>query len=191
VVIHDLYPKSSVHILLLPRDASKYLQHPFDAFEDPIFLSLVQNKLKELVPLAAAELRRKYSRFSAKEAARNTALGSDDPPEILPQGRNWSREIVNGIHAHPSMTHLHIHILSQDRVSECMRHKKHYNSFATPFLVPIRDFPLEKDDSRRHPGREGYLDSDLKCWRCGKNFGKKFKDLKTHLDEELEDWKRI
>jgi aprataxin len=190
VVIHDLYPKSSVHILLLPRDSSKYLQHPFDAFEDSVFLSLVRNKVKELVPLAAAELRRKYSRFSAREAARNAALESDDPPEDLPHGRDWASEIVNGVHAHPSMTHLHIHILSKDRVSECMRHKKHYNSFATPFLVPIEDFPLAKHDPRRHPDKEGYLNSDLKCWRCSKNFGKKFKDLKAHLDSELESWKR-
>jgi len=72
-----------------------------------------------------------------------------------------------------------------------MRHKKHYNSFATPFLVPIEDFPLDEGDVRRHPGREGYLDRELVCWRCGKGFGRKFKELKGHLEEELEEWKRL
>lgn len=95
-----------------------------------------------------------------------------------------------GIHAHPSMAHLHVHVISRDRVNECMKHRKHYNSFATPFLVPLEDFPLETGDVRRHPGREGYLDQELRCWRCGVGFGNQFKKLKAHLDEEFEEWKR-
>ncbi len=93
-----------------------------------------------------------------------------------------------GIHAHPSMNHLHIHVLSVDRYSECLRHRKHYNSFATPFFVPIDDFPLAKDDVRRHPGRQGYLDWDFKCWRCGREYGRSFTKLKAHLEEEFEKW---
>lgn len=143
------------------------------------------------MPMAASELRRLYGRFSAADAARNAAVDAEPPADSLPAGRDWEREIVAGVHAHPSMNHLHIHVISVDRVSECMRHKKHYNSFATPFLVPLEDFPLAKEDVRRHPGREGYLDSDLKCWCCGKNFGRKFKELKAHLEEELEVWKRL
>lgn len=191
VAIHDLYPKSSVHFLLLPRDSSKYLLHPFDAFEDTVFLSRIQFEIAKLKALAASELRRKYARFSASESARNAAFDAEPPPTVLPQGRDWSKEIVAGVHAHPSMNHLHIHVLSVDRVSECMRHRKHYNSFVTPFLVPTDDFPLAKGDVRRHPGKERYLERDLKCWRCGKNFGNQFKQLKVHLDEELEEWKKV
>lgn len=191
VVIHDLYPKSSVHLLLLPREPTKYLLHPFDAFEDASFLSSIRAQLAPLRKLAAAELRRKYGRYSQSEARRNEALEADPPPDELPPGRDWEAEITTGVHAHPSMSHLHVHILSRDRVSACMRHKKHYNSFATEFLVPIEDFPLAKDDKRRQPGREGYLDRDLKCWRCGRNFGRKFKELKEHLEEEFESWKRL
>ena len=88
------------------------------------------------------------------------------------------------------MTHLHIHVLSRDRVSECMKRKKHYNSFNTPFLIDVADFPLAEDDVRRHPGKEGYLDRPLVCWRCGKNFRNGFAKLKRHLEEELEVWKR-
>lgn len=89
------------------------------------------------------------------------------------------------------MNHLHVHVLSRDRVSECMRHRKHYNSFATEFLVPMEDFPLAEEDKRRQPGREGYLERDLKCWRCGREFGRRFRELKGHLEEELETWKRL
>lgn len=190
-VINDLYPKSSVHILLLPRDMSRSVLHPFDALEDTTFLAAVQAEVTKLRELVASELRRKYGRFSASEQTRIQAMEADDPPAELPPGRDWTKDVISGIHAHPSMNHLHIHVLSADRFSPCMRHRKHYNSFNTPFLVPVEDFPLAKNDKRRHPGREGYLDADLTCWRCGKNFGNKFARLKEHLAEEFEVWKKI
>ncbi len=190
VAINDLYPKSSVHVLLLPRDSSENLRHPFDAFEDPAFLADVQAEIRKLRTLVATELRRKYGRFSAQDRARQEAMDADPPPDSLPSGRDWSKDVISGIHAHPSMNHLHIHVLSVDRVNDCMKHRKHYNSFATPFLVDVEDFPLAKDDVRRHPGRQGYLDSDLRCWRCGRNFGSKFAALKQHLAEEFEEWKK-
>lgn len=107
--------------------------------------------------------------------------------ESLPKGRDWSKEVKVGVHAHPSMNHLHIHVLSVDRFSECMKHRKHYNSFATDFFVPLEDFPLAEDDVRR---KQEYLNQDLKCWRCGKNFGNKFARLKEHLAEEFEEWRK-
>ena len=190
VAINDLYPKSSVHILLLPRDTSKNLLHAFDAFEDPAFLASVQAEVKKVRGMVAKELRRKYGKFSAQDKAREDAMEADPPPNKLPSGRDWDMDIISGIHSCPSMNHLHIHVLSVDRVNECMKHRKHYNSFATPFLVDVEDFPLAEDDVRRHPGRQGYLDSDLKCWRCGKNFGAKFAALKQHLAQEFEVWKK-
>lgn len=191
VAINDLYPKSSVHTLLLPRDRSKNLLHAFDAFEDTEFLASVQAEVKKLRQMVATELRRKYGRFSDQEKAREEAMGAYPPPDELPSGRDWEKDVISGIHSRPSMNHLHIHVLSVDRFSECMKHRKHYNSFATPFLVAVEDFPLAKDDVRRHPGREGYLNSDLKCWRCGENFGHKFASLKQHLAEEFEQWKKV
>ena len=191
VAINDLYPKSSVHTLLLSR-SSKNSLHPFDAFEDLDFLAKVREEAKKLRTLVAKELRRKYGRFSAKEQARERALnGEDELPDgqDLPPGRDWEKDVMVGIHAHPSMNHLHVHVLSVDRFSEWLKHRKHYNSFATPFFIGIEDFPLAKDDERRHSGREGYLDRDFKCWRCGQAFGRSFSRLKEHLKEEFEKWK--
>lgn len=190
VAINDLYPKSSVHVLLLPRDPSKNLLHAFDAFEDAAFLAKVQAEVRKLRGMVAGELRRKYGKFSAQDKAREEAMEADPPPDKLPRGRDWEKDVISGIHSRPSMNHLHIHVLSVDRVNECMKHRKHYNSFATPFLIDVEDFPLAEDDVRRHPGRQGYLDSDLKCWRCGKNFGAKFAALKQHLAQEFEEWKK-
>ena len=190
VTIHDLYPKSSIHLLLIPRSPSKSSLHPFLAFEDSAFLASVQVEIRKLRVLAAKELKRKYGRFSALEKAREAALEAGREGKEVPAGRDWSKDVVSGVHAHPSMNHLHVHVLSRDRHSECLRHRKHYNSFATPFFIDTEDFPLSPEDVRRHPGREGYLHSDMKCWRCGKNYGNKFKALKDHLEQEFEDWKK-
>lgn len=191
VAINDLFPKASVHTLLLPRGPQSH-SHPFNAFEDPEFLARVREEAEKLRNLISQELRRKYGRFSVQERFRERLLnGEDELPDgvDLPIGRDWKKEVVAGVHAHPSMSHLHVHIMSIDHFSECLKHRKHYNSFSTPFFVNLDDFPLSKDDARRHPGREGYLSRDLKCWRCGKNYTNKFAQLKQHLGEEFDKWK--
>jgi aprataxin len=190
VVINDLYPKSSVHLLLIPRDPTKILLHPFEAFEDADFLAKVQTEIKKLRKAVASELRRRYGTLSTQDRARNEAMESEDPPDKLPEGRDWEKEVISGVHAHPSMNHLHVHVLSVDRYSECLRHRKHYNSFNTPFLIDVEDFPLAQSDDRRRPGRERYLESDMWCWNCGKNYNNKFTQLKKHLEGEFEEWKR-
>lgn len=191
VAIHDKFPKSSLHLLLLPRDPSKFYKHPFDAFDDAEFLDKVRTEVRKLRTLAAAELRRRLGKYSAQERARQEAMDQDPPVEDLPPGRDWEREIMVGIHAHPSMTHLHIHVMSVDRYSDRLKHRKHYNSFSTPFFVDVEDFPLAQDDVRRHPGREGYLNEDFICWRCGRNFKDRFQKLKDHLEMEYEEWKKL
>lgn len=202
VVINDLFPKSSVHILLLPREPAKQLLHPYEAFEDLEFLQGVQDEVKKLRALVAKELHRRFGKYSAQDQAHQRALdasetspsASDTTPtspsqQTLPPLRDWSTSITAGIHAGPSMNHLHIHILSSDRHSECMKHRKHYNSFSTPFFVNMDEFPIKKGDSRRRAAREGNLDRELKCWRCGRGFGNKFARLKEHLEEEFLVWR--
>jgi hypothetical protein len=40
-----------------------------------------------------------------------------------------------GYHAIPSLEPLHLHLVSADLDSACLKHKKHWNSFAGPFFV--------------------------------------------------------
>ncbi|PBP18121.1 HIT domain-containing protein [Diplocarpon rosae] len=190
VAINDLYPKSSVHTLLLPRSQRHTLQHPFDAFEDAEFLARVREQAAKLKQIVGEELQRRYGKFSKQDIPREQVLNGEvalADGEELPTGRDWQKEVKVGIHAHPSMAHLHIHVLSVDRYSASLKHRKHYNSFATPFFVDLADFPLATDDERR-TGR--YLDRNMQCWRCGKNFENKFARLKEHLEKEFEDWKK-
>lgn len=249
VCIHDKFPKASVHCLLLPRDPALCKQHPVvllsrrDEAADA-FLQAVRAEADKLRTIVAAELRRQFGQFSSADAAREAVLrgevdmdaGGDAAAAAgqatLPAGRDWAKDVIVGVHARPSMNHLHVHILSRDMHSEKMRHRKHYNSFTTPFLVPLDEFPLAANDPRQPyavraqsarggdslssetaddtggaadsggdgedaEGEDGkgdhhlnFLQSDMRCWRCGRNFGNRFQELKRHLDVEFEAWRR-
>lgn len=192
VLIKDAFPKATIHLLLLPRSPAHYLQHPHTAFADPAFLAMMREEAAVGARLAAAELARKLGSFSASNRARDEAMteGGGVPFDELPAGRDYAAEIRVGTHAHPSMAHLHVHIISRDMHSERARHRKHYNSFVTPFFVPLADYPLPEDDVRRETGfQNGNLKKDLVCWRCGKGFGMRFAELKKHLEEEFEAWR--
>lgn len=187
VVIQDLFPKATVHLLILPRDDRLSVQRGQEVFEDLGFLDECREMEKKVRRIAAEELRRKIGKHSAAEQARRDAMEADEIPDELPRGRAWGEEIMTGTHANPSMNHLHIHVLSRDLHSECMKKTNHYQSFTTDFFIRMHEYPLADDDPRRHYGR---FPSDMLCWRCGKNFGNKMARLKEHLEDEFEAWKR-
>ena len=209
VVVRDLYPKSQTHLLLLPRSLGHTLEHPFDAFEDRDFLEKVKSGAEKWKRCVGDEMRRHHKGVSMSEKARNETLSATlsgeenlsaknaDHREIpsrvntLPDGRDWTSEVLVGVHAVPSMSHLHIHIMSPDRYSPCLRHRKHYNSFNTPFFVPLEDFPLHPDDERRDPSGQGYLKWNFTCWRCHKDLAHDLLGLKKHLEDEFEDWRKM
>ncbi|KAF2762710.1 HIT-like protein [Pseudovirgaria hyperparasitica] len=196
VCINDLYPKATVHLLILPRDPKFQMVHPIVALENPGLRATLKKEVARAKELVASELKRKYGRDSATSKAYNDAvdasLDADDPPSpsTFPSGRDWSQDVKDGIHAHPSMNHLHVHVLSRDMHSECLKHRKHYNSFNTDFLVSVDAFPLNEDDERKKMQDEKYLRNDLICWRCGRNFKEKFAKLKEHLEDEWMAWKQ-
>ncbi|XP_006019712.1 aprataxin isoform X2 [Alligator sinensis] len=44
-----------------------------------------------------------------------------------------------GYHAIPSMSHIHLHVISQDFDSPCLKTKKHWNSFTTEYFLNSQD----------------------------------------------------
>ncbi|KAH6561711.1 hypothetical protein BASA62_009619 [Batrachochytrium salamandrivorans] len=67
-----------------------------------------------------------------------------------------------GFHAVPSMRQLHLHIISTDFDSPCMKTKLHYNSFVTSFFIPVEEFieKLDRPGGAIHIDREEYESSD-------------------------------
>ena len=197
VLIRDRYPKALVHLLMLPKDAAFYNLTPLGAFnpeeeKNTSFLELMKSEAASAAQLAASELSRLISPYSATCKARNDALNSDEPPRDLPGARDFFPDIRIGVHAQPSMNTLHIHIISCDMLSPALKHRKHYNSFNTNFFISLEDFPLMEGDNLMDTAEQNNLiKSDMKCWRCGKSFGNKFKQLKDHLQEEYEAWSTI
>ncbi|KAJ4289514.1 aprataxin-like protein [Collariella sp. IMI 366227] len=166
VLIKDAFPKSTIHLLLLPRSPAHFLLHPHTAFSsDPAFLAAIREDAVVAAQLAASELARQLGHFSKSNKLRDEAMTKGVPYNELPPGRDYSKEIKVGAHAHPSMAHLHVHIISRDMHSERAKHRKHYNSFTTPFFVPLEDYPLAEDDRRRETGYQNGNLVEFEAWK--------------------------
>ncbi|XP_046438058.1 aprataxin-like isoform X1 [Daphnia pulex] len=93
-----------------------------------------------------------------------------------------------GFHAKPSMDHLHLHVISTDFVSSCMKTKKHWNSFNTEHFLNLSDLITELEEKGNlddyYPNDkdiELYLKKPLRCNQCPFE-AKTMPSLKTHLD---------
>ncbi|KAJ9652168.1 aprataxin-like protein [Neophaeococcomyces mojaviensis] len=208
VLLRDLFPKALVHLLLLPRDPAFYGLTPFEAFNPKspshvAFLDMMRSEARSAAKLAASELTRLVGPHSATCKARNNVLDTLPEPgnsssltevaaDHIPPARDFIKDIRIGVHAEPSMNTLHVHIISIDSYSPALKHKKHYNSFNSNFFVPLDDFPLAEDDERMKVEKQKeYAKGDMECWRCGKNYGNRFKELKTHLEDEYHEWRSV
>lgn len=109
---------------------------------------------------------------------------------ITPKTKNPVRY---GFHMIPSMNHLHIHIISQDFDSPCLKHKKHWNSFTTEFFMDAEKvLNMLKTDGKivvETAKGEKLLKEDLHCHVCKMSLANipKLKDhIKTH-DKDIFD----
>lgn len=166
VCIRDKYPKSRFHLLLVPlpvvSGGVKLLN-----VQDLIRLADVQDVLKEMRRLAD-EIVQKY----------------------CPTSELKSR-IQCGFHSIQSMSPLHMHIMSNDFVSECLKTKKHWNSFTSPYFVhldkliehleSVQDyFKTDKFNLNKPDVLKSYLESNLKCHICKTEINN-MPNLKKHI----------
>jgi aprataxin len=89
-----------------------------------------------------------------------------------------------GFHAVPSMRQLHLHLISSDLDSPCLKTKKHYNSFATDFFIPpeawIRQLQKQNALGVNARAAEEGLKREMRCFFTGKSL-KNVPELKAHL----------
>lgn len=182
-LIVDKYPKSSVHLLLLPKWEPHRNLHPHDALQDEAFLAALKKDVREGVKIASARLR------ALMISANPDLQGANSPLHK----RDFTKDLKVGIHAHPSQHHLHIHIISHDMVSNHDYSSRHYQSFNTPFFVPLKLYPLALEDVNRGTSFQNanLMKPDFECWRCGRNFGEDWRKLKVHLRDEWQTWSRL
>ncbi|KAJ7219218.1 HIT-like domain-containing protein, partial [Mycena pura] len=123
LTVFDAFPKAIFHFLVLPR-----VQEPSTISE--------MSDLRTL--LAGDKARAKQVIAALRDDA--TTLRKEIEEEMLGRyGFKWS--IWTGFHGAPSMAHLHLHVLSDDLLSDRLKNKKHYNSFH-----PKHGFFLDIDD---------------------------------------------
>ena len=114
--------------------------------------------------------------------------------------------ICVGYHAIPSLEPLHVHIISADLVSVCLKKKEHFNSFVAPFFVdtvtlendlnqnggvqrgmPMGALPAKGNAADHRRFEEMKKRTPLVCTtpacNCGRSFGSSMADLKRHLEQ--------
>ncbi|KAF3920427.1 Aprataxin [Dactylellina cionopaga] len=211
VVINDGFPKATVHALILPRDLNVTHLEPLEALNtNPALLSSLREIATQTRDILVKELQRIHRKTSALEQTREKAFealedraisepgfdpDSEEAMATLPPHRDWISSIRIGVHARPSMSNLHVHVISEDMHSPCLKQKKHYNSFNSKFFVNLDEFPLDEDDGRIPGVSQGFtntfLKGDMVCWKCKVNFRNHFKELKEHLEIEYQTWKKV
>ena len=105
IILYDQFPKSKVHLLVLHRN--------------PSYKSL--------------KMLRKEERGHTELLCGMLTVGEHLKSALGKQYPRWS--FISGFHAIPSLEPLHMHVMSLDLESPCLKKKKHYNSFSTPFFL--------------------------------------------------------
>ncbi|XP_063331352.1 aprataxin isoform X1 [Pelmatolapia mariae] len=88
-----------------------------------------------------------------------------------------------GYHAIPSMSHVHLHVISQDFDSPCLKNKKHWNSFTTDYFIESKDVIQMLEIDGKVTVKEGtseLLKLPLRCHVCRKELPT-IPALKEHL----------
>ncbi|KAM9792783.1 aprataxin [Neosynchiropus ocellatus] len=88
-----------------------------------------------------------------------------------------------GYHAIPSMSHVHLHVISQDFDSPCLKNKKHWNSFTTDYFIDSEEVLLMLETSGTVKVKDGaseLLKLPLRCHMCSKELPT-IPALKQHL----------
>ncbi|XP_075460561.1 aprataxin isoform X2 [Ascaphus truei] len=92
-----------------------------------------------------------------------------------------------GYHAIPSMSHVHLHVISQDFDSPCLKNKKHWNSFTTDYFLESKDVIEMVKTTGKVIVKDGVsqlLQSALQCHVC-KQQQATIPQLKEHLKSHL------
>lgn len=164
VAIKDKYPKALLHLLILPRSSIPSLSHL-----TPAHIPLLESIFSVATELGTAWL--------------SGTLEKDVSKKLSSPSASTSRVNI-GVHAVPSMSQIHIHVISDDFDSPSLKNKKHWNSFQPPFFIPVPSIldTLRKGEkiSFNKDHYDKYLEQPLRCHRCNATMSN-LPSLKTHI----------
>lgn len=118
----------------------------------------------------------------------NLLLHMDNVAEELCK-EHPEHEFIVGYHALPSMQRLHLHVISTDFNSKCLKTKYHWNNFTTPYFMPSKELCKQLNEKGEllkvsNVQARAYLNTELRCHKCmvkPKNMSQLKKHLLSHL----------
>lgn len=151
-IIKDLFPKSLRHYLVLPRNKQVSRQHPQEVFNrdyDDFTGQQLYNQLQNYCEKAKDMI--------IEDLIKVLNICNDDIEKIA----DLKNFIQVGFHTIPSLSNLHIHVITKDFNSPKMKHKKHYNSFTTSFFINYKDLnPKPTNNHLDDSQKTEYSDDD-------------------------------
>ncbi|WVQ97221.1 hypothetical protein IAU59_004331 [Kwoniella sp. CBS 9459] len=191
ITVFDAYPKAKYHFLVMPR-------YPFPPQSDPESRSSITSlesldDLKSLLLKCSREAREEVLTAMANMAREVEEMIRDEM--LKTEGFEWKIDV--GFHAIPSMKHIHLHVISDDRLGPALKKKHHHNSFRPDlgFFVPIMEVQrwIEDDSNMQErvdalSGAERLLHTPLTCHKCDE-FMANMPKLKAHLEKHFNEEK--
>jgi len=116
-----------------------------------------------------------------KESLANLKALQKDHIELLKHMENKGREIAKkcdtnwnfkfGYHCIPSMSHVHLHVISTDFDSPSLKTRRHWNSFTTSYFVNSEDVITQLEKNGKYSAMDSkkaqeLLDLPLRCHVC-------------------------
>lgn len=165
VLVNDAYPKSTVHALILPLDPSLQSLNDLNGSLCTSSSSSFPRGRGEGRGTREEETSSIAPFSSTSESPSSSSSSSCTTSEqsqwtVRPQNhiqllehmcrvadsyvqflqkveptKYANRRFITGFHSLPSLPQLHMHLISMDLESPCLKHKKHYNSFSTYFFL--------------------------------------------------------
>lgn len=163
VLIHDKYPKARIHGLVIARDPA--LQAATDLRPQHLPLLLHMRAAGEAYYERQRQALAGAGAGAGAEASGGSGAGTAAGAPLAVGACRL------GFHSVPSMRQLHLHVVSDDFHSDCLKNKKHWNSFATPFFLPLDSVVAKLEAGGKvevdRAAAEALLKQDLRCHRCG------------------------
>ena len=179
-----------------PRVAAPWQRGLLDSMKDPEKI-VKSNELTVVIRDAYPKARHHFLVLPNQNISDLRALNSTHLSlleKILEDGKTIADDVKKsdnsasfkyGYHASPSMTRLHMHVISQDFNSPCLKNKKHWNSFTTDFFMEAEKvISILRDKGKVDLDVKGFyepmLKQDLRCHVCHEKL-KNIPKLKEHI----------